>query len=154
MHIKYLATLIFIATFNISSFSQIIKGNDGRYYDENDKLFTGTYLEFYDNGNKKMEVSLKDGIKDGEMILYFEDGKKNEVRYFDKGNMNGIWLKWNKNEIKIGEASYKNGLKHGNWKIWDDEGNLRFSMQYQEGNKNGVWTMWDEKGNVISEKEY
>ena len=31
---------------------------DGLYYNEDNKLYTGTYIEFHKNGNKKIEALL------------------------------------------------------------------------------------------------
>ena len=49
-------------------FSQIIEGNDGLFYTEQNKLYTGLYTEFFENGQKRIELNLVDGKKDGEVI--------------------------------------------------------------------------------------
>lgn len=150
---KYYLALIYIFLVQLS-FSQIIIDKDGLYYNEDNELFTGSYVEFYDNGNKKIELDLKDGKKDGKVFLYFENSEINEMRSYKEGLKHGLWETWNENKIKIAEANFNNNLKHGKWIIWDNNGVKRCEMYYVEGKKSGTWYMWDENDKLINKKEY
>lgn len=134
--------------------AQITEGEDGIYYDKNKKPYTGVFTEYWPNGNLKMELPIKKGLKDGQANLYFENSGKNEIRSFKGGKMHGTWVTWNEKGTKIAEANYLNGKKHGKWLIWDDNGILRYDMTYKKGDKTGTWLMWDEEGKIIMEKSH
>jgi antitoxin component YwqK of YwqJK toxin-antitoxin module len=134
------------------AFAQVTIDEAGLYYNENNELYTGTYIEFHPNGNKMIEVSLKSGLPDGPVSIYFETGQINETRSYAKGKMHGTWITWNEEGVKIAEANFKNNLKHGDWFIWDDAGTLRFEMHYSVGNKVGSWKMFNEKGELVFEE--
>lgn len=136
------------------SYSQLNISEDGLYYDENNELYSGNYIEFHSNGNKRIELNLKDGLKDGEVHIFFENGTLNEIRTYKAGVMHGTWTMWNNIGIKIGVANYQDNLKHGEWFIWDENGQMRFSMFYNKGEKSGTWKMWNENGELISEAKY
>lgn len=154
MKIKILLLIALWGYFSLVTFAQLNKGEDGLYYDENKDLYSGLYIEFNSNGSKRVELPLKNGIKDGEVKLFFEDGSLNEIRSYKEGKMHGIWTMWNEQGTKIGVANYRNNLKDGEWLVWDENGVLRFSMYYEKGKKTGIWKMWDEKGTLISESDH
>jgi antitoxin component YwqK of YwqJK toxin-antitoxin module len=99
-------------------------------------------------------MNLKDGLQDGQTILYFENGQTNEVRSYKNGLKDGKWETYNKANIKIAEAWYLLDKKHGQWLIWDENGILRYEMHYHEGLKTGVWNIYNEKGERISTKDF
>lgn len=134
-------------------FAQISESN-GLYFDKNKQPYSGTYIEYYTSGTKKIEIPLSEGKKNGKVVLYFENGNVNEYRSYVQNLMDGIWETFNIQNIKIAEASYKNNLKHGKWFIWDDKGTKRYEMEYFQGKKVGKWYIWDENGALQSEKDF
>ncbi|GAB4278953.1 MAG: hypothetical protein Kow0068_02770 [Marinilabiliales bacterium] len=144
------AGIIFISI----AYSQIIEDENGVYYDQNKNLYNGTYIEFYDNGNKKIEINIVDGYKDGQTFLYFPDGTLNEIRSYKKGKMDGTWTTFNKEGKKTAIANYTDNKKDGKWIIWDDNGVKRYEMEYKEGKRSGIWTMWNENGEQVNQYNY
>ena len=71
---KKLVFIITVILFSISAKAQIIDGEDGLYYDENKNLYSGIYTEFFETGQKRIELSLQEGMKDGKTILYAKNG--------------------------------------------------------------------------------
>ncbi len=151
---KQTIILFFLFIGSSHLFSQITEGTDGRYFDQNNKPYSGIHKEFWKNDILKLEMPLKKGLKDGEVILYFENGTKNEIRAYKKGQMHGTWITWDEKGNKIAEANYIKGKKNGKWFVWDENGTLRFDMTYKKGEKTGKWMMWDEKGVLIMEKSH
>jgi antitoxin component YwqK of YwqJK toxin-antitoxin module len=147
------ARILFLAFFLIVagavSSAQVIIDEKGLYHNEDNELYTGTYIEFYPNGNKRIELSLNKGIIHGPVTLYFESGERNEIRSYSNGKMDGTWITWNQEGVKVAEANYRNGKKH-----WDDNGTLRFEMHYTNGEKTGLWKMFDESGKLVSEVKH
>ncbi len=137
----------------LGSQAQSIKEVDGVYY-RGSTPYTGFYTSVYSNGNTRLEMNLIDGEKDGEVLVYFENGELNEIRSYKRNIMHGSWITYNEHKQKIGLANYQDGKKHGEWKIWDDQGNLLYDMYYRNGEKTGVWKQFDSNGKLISEREF
>lgn len=152
---KKLMILIVAIVFTLPLFSQnISEGKDGLYYDSQGALYTGTYRNFYENGQIKTEIPLINGLKSGSMMIYFQNGQTNEIRSYKDGKMDGTWLTFTEKGSKVAEANYANGIKNGKWFIWDENGILRYDMTYDQGKKVGLWIIFDEKGNKLSERNY
>ena len=54
-----------------------------------------TKWKYFDTGQKE-EISYKNGIIDGESILWWdwEGKKKNRIGFFDNGEKTGLWTYW------------------------------------------------------------
>jgi len=149
--IYILSVLIF---FSVAALSQKqLTEKDDLYY-KNDMLYSGTHKEYFDNGNLRISMHVKDGVKDGEVFLYHKNGHKKELRTYKNGNKSGKWVTWNKAGTKTGLAFYDDNKKDSTWYIWDENGTKRFEMYYEDGRKSGVWKMWDEDGNLINTREF
>lgn len=144
---------IFVCTSLLSQKSPIVQ-SEGLFFTDatQTKLYSGEFKEYYDNGALKLELNIKDGKPQGAYIVYFSNGKPNEVRAYRNGEFHGVWRTYNESGLLI--AEYRNNQKHGTWHVWDDSGIMRYEMQYEKGKKDGTWYMWDEKGKLISEKKY
>lgn len=151
---KKLFTLIaFILLVAVQANAQEVVEKDGIYYFDS-KPYTGSYIGTFENGNTKFSIFLKDGKKDGEMRLYYQDGKLNEIRHYSKNEMDGTWITYNEEEVQVGLANYKDGKKHGEWKVWDDKGNLIYEMNYVNGDKSGTWKKFKPNGEILSERTF
>ncbi len=145
---------LFLTLSSAATGQNIVRESDGLFYNENNRLYTGTYREYHENGNVKLEIPVRRGLKNGQVILYFGDGSKNEIRSYRSGEMHGTWITWGKSGNRIAQAVYRRGLKDGNWYIWDDAGQLRYDMNYKRGDRTGTWKMFDEAGNLVMAQSY
>jgi len=143
--------ILFLVVF--SAFSQDIKEIDGVYYKGNTP-FTGSFTSSFDNGKPRIDMNLVNGLKEGVVKVYFENGELNEIRAYKKNEMDGTWLTFNESKVKVAEAHYLNGKKDGKWHIWDDNGILIYELEYTAGKKTGVWKNYDKNGKIISERNY
>ena len=134
--IYFIAALL---SFVFTASAQTIPTKDGDlFFGEGNKPFTGLYKEYWENGNTKVEIPLKKGVINGEMILYFSDKSRNEIRAYRSGKMHGTWITWDEKGNMIAEASYRNGKKDGKWYVWDENGTKRYDMTYRRGEKRGT----------------
>ena len=144
--------------FQLSVFAQNDKvvQADGLFFTDANQttLYSGVFKEKFSNGFLKVEINIQNGKPEGTYILYFENGKPNEIRAYRNGEFHGVWRTYNVGGMLIAEAEYCNNKKCGTWHIWDDSGIMRYEMHYNNGKKTGTWYMWDEKGKLISEKIY
>ncbi|HKJ41055.1 MAG TPA: hypothetical protein VKA27_03130 [Sunxiuqinia sp.] len=131
--------------------AQNINEVNGVYYAESIP-YTGTYTKYFDNGNTEMQMKLDKGIKNGEVKIYFENGKLKEIRHYKNNEMDGTWITYNQKAQKVALANYNEGVKNGKWMIWDDNGSLIYEMNYKDGQKVCTWKKYDAKGQVVSER--
>ncbi len=139
---------------SVNASSQIQKSTEGIYKDKNGNSYNGVYKEYDKNGQLKVEMNLKNGLKHGKVNVYYKNGNIHETYSYKKGLMDGLWLSYNSANIKTAEAYYLKDKKHGTWKIWNDNGNLIYIMQYKKGKKTGTWIKYDSEGKEIARKEY
>jgi antitoxin component YwqK of YwqJK toxin-antitoxin module len=132
----------------------LTKKEDELFYDSDNKPYTGTYKEYYENGQLQTKMELKEGLPHGEVFIYFPHGQINEIRSFDLGQMDGKWFTWNEQGQKIAQAEYSAGNKNGKWYIWNEYGVLLYDMTYDNGKRTGVWKMFNAEGQLISEKNF
>ena len=66
---------------------------------KDNKPFTGTYTETYENGNVNQTIKFVDGVRDGETIFYYASGKIKEKIPYSKGLREGEYFFYN----EIGE---------------------------------------------------
>jgi antitoxin component YwqK of YwqJK toxin-antitoxin module len=151
---KYRLLTITLLSISLSSFAQIEREESAKYFDSKHNLYNGKYEEFYNNGNVKRVMFLKNGEQDSTTLLYFDNGKINEIRSYKNGLMHGKWETYNSKGQKLAEAWYSNDKKDGIWKIWDENGILRCEMNYSKGYRTGNWILYNEKGELLSQKQY
>lgn len=82
--------------------------------------------EFYDNGQKKVEGSLKNNKRDGTWTYWYKNGK--------------VWS----------TGTFKEGLSDGKFDIFNEDGSKYMQSCYKSGKPDGCWTMFDKN---IKKKE-
>ena len=151
---KYFLITLGILCLVLNSNAQIVRVENAKYFDNKHELYNGLYTEYYDNGNKKLEMYLVNGEQDSTTFLYNDSGRIYETRSYKHGLMHGKWETFNNNGKKIAEAWYRNDQKDGVWRIWDENGILRFEMPYSNGQRISVWKKFNENGDLESEHSY
>ena len=93
-----------------------------QYLKDSDTPYTGTVFKLHDNGEKGVEVSLKDGRPDGVIVTYYENGQKKEQSNFKDGKpADGEWFGWHEN----GQMKVKMIIEGGETiseEFWNSEG--------------------------------
>ena len=80
--------------------NSLVDRNDVKYQQDSQKPYSGEIFDLYDNGNKKIEGSYKDGKEDG------------------------LWTQWYENGQKKFEQTYKDG-KGISSKRWNEDGSVK-----------------------------
>jgi antitoxin component YwqK of YwqJK toxin-antitoxin module len=151
---KYRLSILILLAVSCNLAAQIVRIENAKYFDSQHNLYNGKYEEYFDNGNVKTVMFLKNGEQDSITTLYFDDGKINEIRSFKDGLMHGKWETFNAKGQKLAEAWYLNDKKDGLWRIWDENGVLRYVMPYSNGHRSSTWTIYNEKGEITEQKDY
>lgn len=80
---------------------------------------------FYQNGNKQMQGTFKNGKKDGVWYFWYENGQ--------------LWS----------EGEFENGLSHGYRKVYHPNSQLYYEGEFHKGETVGTWKFYDEHGRLI-----
>lgn len=133
---KWNIAILFIIIFNFSSYAQkTVKYEDldeinGIFYEKGLKTpFNGKCITTYPSGKLGMGGYIKDGLRDGEWIWFYENGNKKRFCIYKNGIKQGVSIFY-----------YKNGQKKSEI-IFDNDKNIR-------------QTSWDEKGNKIDNPSF
>ena len=88
------------------------------------KLEKVKYVKFYDDGQKKIEGTYKNGVPDGLWIYYSNGFIDEKGTYKDGKEISKIQWSYYKNGQKRSETTYEEGKAIG-YKEWDRDGNLK-----------------------------
>jgi len=127
---------------------------DGLTYSKDGKLMNGRCVQITDGDLTEKVYFYKDGLLNGEFLMYASNGNLLERGNYLNGEKHGKWTSWTEEGIKTGEINFEEGLKDGKWQIWDESGVLRYVMFYEVGEKVGTWQVYAENGDLLKEKEY
>ena len=74
-------------------------------------LRDGIWKSYYSNGKLKFKGNYIQGSPDGEQIMYFENGRTKEVRYYQMGIRQKTWKKFNEEGVAFLAISYKDDVE-------------------------------------------
>ena len=118
----------------------------------------GKIETFYENGNKRSSLEYKNGLLDGEKLLWAPDGTLVEEAYYIKGNLEGRYYSLESNgALKI--AQYKNNQLHGLFELTHPPHEFFGKMKaleshYDEGLLHGNLIEYNTAGTKISQIPY
>ncbi len=102
---------------------QLQKRGDDLYYAVNEeKPYSGKVVELYESGQKRMELTLKNGKLHGLSTIWYDNGQKQKEGAYKDGKEDGQWIFWYDNGQKQKEGAYKDGKREGRWDFWTKDG--------------------------------
>lgn len=136
--------------FSITSDSQI-KNNRG-YFTENDKPYTGEYIEYHENTNVKFTAYIINGYIDGKAKYYYHNGILNEMHHYKNGKYHGVFIKYDINGVIKSDIFYNNGKKDGICILYDN-GIKKYEIVYKMNNKVKT-VVYNTNGEIIKTEIY
>ena len=138
----------------LPSDSVIIK--NGLFYTIDTKQkYVGKIIDKWENGNNKIDIRIKDGLKHGSSKEWFASGQKMKTSVWKSGVIHGYSREWYDNAQAKSKGKYLYGRKHETWIEYFPNGQISKKITYSEGVPNGLLTTWysngqrQEKGSVI-----
>jgi antitoxin component YwqK of YwqJK toxin-antitoxin module len=151
----------------------IQQDNSKLYQNKIIQTFNGTQKMYYENGNLKAEINLKDGKMHGISKSYHKNGKLQKESIFKNGELNGISKRYHKNGKLHIEENYKNGeldgikrsyyksngalkeeyyIRNGisNVKTYHKTGELKYVFKTKDGKISGIIKEYDKNGKLIN----
>ena len=119
------------------------------------KKYIGRWEYFHKNSDQLLRVEHYDdnGLQQGELLVYYENGKLAEKSNYINGKLNGKSIWYNEAGVMIKELNYNNDGLHGLAKHYNNTGELILEGNYKNDKKHGVWKYYD-KGKLIKEKDF
>jgi len=142
--------------------------------------FTGTSIEFFENGQPKEKRDYKDGKEDGPYEMYHENGQVEKRGHVEDGKEEGLWEHYFKNgqfykliKVRVDpekphglselfyedgllreKGDYKDGELEGPQERFYENGQLEYRGKYKTGQRDGTWMYFDEEGNLTKTEEW
>ena len=111
--------------------------------------FTGVLISYHDNGNLKDRFFVLDGILDGPVEIYYEDGQLKIRGSLKYGEENGP-VEFYENGRLVSKGSMKDGKPSWPWEYYYESGELMTIGSYKDGQQLGIWNIYRENGQVLS----
>ncbi len=126
-----------------------IQVRNGLYYAINEeKPFTGNIVDFFNNGQKRIQIEIKNGIPEGKAICWFENGFKDR-EFFVKGFYMEI------DGSKFDYDHLQNLVLNGLFKYSEENGEKVFEEYYYNDNRiDGHWINYYSNGNKMQEGDF
>lgn len=112
--------------------------------------YSGQFIDYFFNGKKQGDGTLKDGVLDGRRNVYYQNGNLSYYSYYVKGIETGESKEYFINGTLHQEGYFKNGKDDGLWKEWYSTGNLKRQTQFEEGKIIGATKEHDKFHKLLS----
>ncbi len=134
--------------------------------------------EFYDSGTLRAEWRYENGVKQGESVLYDEEGNPFFEVYLEQGKMQGVSREYeyfagrkklsvlykcqddlckgydSHGEFQLSEIRFKNGFAHGPAKYFHESGELETRVTFANGWREGEATQHYKNGKVAAKRTF
>ncbi|MBI5684257.1 MAG: hypothetical protein HZC54_04185 [Verrucomicrobia bacterium] len=111
--------------------------------------FTGTWVEWYSNGQKGQETKYVNSRPDGPFTHWYSDGKKKSEGTWHGFVYDGPRNAWYANGQKASELNNKDGKSEGLQTEWYANGQMKRVLTIQNGKTEGPDISWKENGELI-----
>lgn len=101
--------------------------NEGKYVKGEKE---GTWIEYYENSNKKTIQKYKNGKREGKIKTYFENKELRTEGEFENGKREGKWTFYYENGEKKAEGRYEKDEKVKKWKYYNTNGELKEEIKH------------------------
>ena len=85
-----------------------------------------------DRGGVKYEINSEVGFT-GKYVEFYKDGQKKVEEHLKLGKRHGLYTLWDSNGQKRFQMNYKSGKEDGLLTIWDEEGNVTETKTSKDG---------------------
>ena len=92
-----------------------------------------SWNQWYENQQKSVSASLKDGKRDGLRTFWHENGRKHIEEIFKGGVLDGLRTVWYESGQKHFQENYKGGYRDGFRIRWYKNGQKAFEYDYKVG---------------------
>jgi antitoxin component YwqK of YwqJK toxin-antitoxin module len=115
----------------------------------------GVWIRNYPNGNRKHEITFKNGIANGPAKFFFDNGQLWESGTWVVNKWVGEYVFYHPNGQKAYDWHYNTqGKRTGTQKYFHSNGKLKYTGNWDNGKTVGSLKVYDEEGKLIAERVY
>ncbi|PLX18283.1 MAG: hypothetical protein C0599_12400 [Salinivirgaceae bacterium] len=115
----------------------------------------GVWIKYYENGNRKNEVTYENGKPKGLVRFYYENGNVQEEGNWQVEYWVGEYRYYHENGILSYEFLFdQNGKRTGEQNYYYETGDLMVTGEWSQGKEAGVVTEYYQDGTVKFERNY
>ena len=118
------------------------------------KVQDGNSVYYDQMGVKTLELTMKDGKKEGRLRTFFFNGNLQTEEFYVNDLLNGKQTNYDKDGVKLSEITFKDGVMDGPYQEWHERDVLKCAGQYADGLWNGHWEYFDMRGFMIAEGDF
>lgn len=118
------------------------------------KIQDGLAVYYDESGVKTLELTMKDGKKEGRLRTFFFNGNLQTEEYYVNDILNGIQTTYDREGVKLTEIEFKDGVMNGSYQEWHERDILKCAGQYADGLWDGHWEYYDMRGFLIAEGDF
>jgi antitoxin component YwqK of YwqJK toxin-antitoxin module len=135
---------------SIPSTKAMVRKNGVWQLKDVDKPYSGPFIDYFMNGRKQGEGTIKDGLVDGVRTVYYPNGNKRYFYTYAKGIENGASEEYFSNGNIKQKGSFVNKKEVGLWQQFYSTGNLKKQSSFLNDKQD--LTKEDEKFYALLEK--
>jgi uncharacterized protein len=129
--------------------------NDIFYFDGNIKPFTGTCLSYFEGSQQLKAVrTYKDGLMNGKVVIYYDNGTISKKGTYNNGHLTGTWQGWYENGKQAYQVVMHDNKMDGEYMAYYENGKIKEKGLYRENKKDGSWNYYNEQGILLQTKSY
>ncbi|MDC0066844.1 hypothetical protein OAK16_04525 [Verrucomicrobia bacterium] len=136
----------------VSMVEKLALRGDTVYLKSSSAPFTGKTFILHANGEKKIVINYKNGIRDGVTKGFNENGHKWVETNYKNDKLDGLRIRWHGNGQKESEGNFKNGKSHGLETYWQPNGQ-KWAEMIWENDKKISESYWNSKGEPVDSRE-
>ncbi len=119
-----------------------------------DSLKNGNYLLFAEDGDTIVWAQYSNGALNGERRVYFENGNPQVIEHYQNGIHQGLYQAFFEDGKVELQGRYANGSMEGEWRGFYKNGQLKEVVQFKENNENGAFTEYHPNGKLKAKGAY
>jgi antitoxin component YwqK of YwqJK toxin-antitoxin module/S1-C subfamily serine protease len=117
-------------------------------YENDDWIFDGKSITYYETGEKESELNFINGKIEGLYKEYYQSGKLYSVVSYTNGLEQGEYNSFYESGSNYIKYNANNGLIEGNWFAYYESGALKQSVEYVKGKKQGLLKNYNISGKL------
>ena len=97
-----------------------------------ENLYSGKYIDYYNNGKIQNEGTLRNGKLNGELIVYYATGVKKSVTNYKDGVRHGMWMDYYQNGKLMRVNEFVNGKANRIGKLYFINGQVQHELRLKK----------------------
>jgi len=93
----------------LNNITHVFISYSGRLYKNEPNNFTGFFIMFWKNGEKRWEYLIENGVNNGCAVSWWSDGKIQAIDNYKDGKRHGKSMEWNTLGELMNDRLYING---------------------------------------------